>query len=70
VHTTSLLAYLVVLICCHSHEIGLRENVGPERTVGEFEDIVGPDDVEAGLVLVHGVQDGLQTERASGEHRL
>lgn len=53
------LTHLVVLIGCHSHELGLREDVGPKGAVGELQDVVGPHYVEPGLVLVHGVQDGL-----------
>ena len=54
-------AHLVILIRGHRHEVGLREHVGPERGVGELQDVVGPHDVEPGLVLVHGVQDSLET---------
>lgn len=53
------LTHLVVLICCHSHELGLGEHVRPEGAVGKLQDVVGPHYVEPGLVLVHGVQDRL-----------
>ena len=51
--------YLVVLVGSDGDEVGLGEHVGAEGAVGQLEDVVGPDDVEPGLVLVHGVQDGL-----------
>lgn len=46
-------SHLVVLIGRHSHEFRLREHVGPEGAVGQFQDVVGPHYVESGLVLVH-----------------
>lgn len=52
-------AHLVVLVRCHRHELGFREHVGSEGAVGQLQDVVGPHYVEPGLVLVHGVQDGL-----------
>lgn len=51
--------YLVVLVGSDGDEVGLGEHVGAEGAVGQLEDVVGPDYVEPGLVLVHGVQDGL-----------
>lgn len=51
--------YLVILVSGDSDEVGLGEHVGAERAVGQLEDVVGPNYVEPGLVLVHGVQDGL-----------
>lgn len=52
-------AHLVVLVRCHGHELRLREDVGPEGTVGQLQDVVGPHYVEPGLVLVHRVEDCL-----------
>lgn len=52
--------YLLVLVGCDCHELGLREDVGPEGAAGELQHVVGLDDVKSGLVSVHGVQDGLQ----------
>lgn len=51
--------YLIVLVGGDGDEVGLGEHVGAEGAVGQLEDVVGPDYVEPGLVLVHGVQDGL-----------
>lgn len=51
--------YLVVLVGGDGDEVGLGEHVGAESAVGQLEDVVGPHDVEAGLVFVLGVQDGL-----------
>ena len=53
-------AHLVVLVGGDRDEVGLGEHVGAERAVGQLQDVVGSHDVEARLVLVHGVQDGLQ----------
>lgn len=52
--------HLVVLIRRHGYEIRFRENVSPECAVRQLEDVVSPHNVEAGLILVHGVEDGLQ----------
>lgn len=52
-------AHLVVLVGCDGDEVGLREHVSAEGAVGQLQDVVGSHDVEARLVLVHGVQDGL-----------
>ena len=38
------------------------EDVGPEGGVGELEDVAGPHQVEPRLVLVHWVQNGLETK--------
>ena len=38
------------------------EDISPEGGVGELEDVAGPHQVEPGLVLVHRVQDRLQSE--------
>lgn len=51
---------LLVLVGCDCHELGLGEDVGPEGAAWELQHGVGFDDVESGLVSVHGVQDGLQ----------
>lgn len=51
--------YLVILVGGDGDEVGLGEHVGAEGAVGQLEDVVGPDYVEPGLVLVHGVEDGL-----------
>lgn len=56
---TSRPAHLVILVGSDSNEVGLWEDVGAEGAVGELQDVVGSDDVEARLVFVHGVQDGL-----------
>lgn len=52
-------AHLVVLVGSDSYEVSLWEDVGTEGAVWELQDVIGSDDVEARLVLVHGVQDGL-----------
>lgn len=59
--------YLVVLVGGDGDEVGLGEHVGAEGAVGQLEDVVGPHDVEAGLVFVHGVQDDLGMGRRRGE---
>lgn len=59
--------HLVVLIRCHGHELGLGEHVGPEGAVGELQDVVGPNYVEPGLILVHGIQDGLEKNAHKSE---
>lgn len=60
-------AHLVVLVGRHRHELSLWEHVGSEGAVGQLQDVVGPHYVEPGLVLVHGVQDGLDqhTQRST-----
>ena len=54
------LCNLFILISRHANELGLFEDIRPEGGVGQLEDVVGPDEVEPGLVLVHGVQYSLQ----------
>ena len=51
---------LLVLIGRHSDELTLLEDVGPEGGVRQLEDVTGPHQVEPRLVLVHGVEDGLE----------
>ena len=53
------LSDLLILVGCHSYELGLLEDVRPEGGVGQLEDVAGPHQVEPRLVLVHGVEDGL-----------
>lgn len=53
-------AHLVVLVRRHGYEIRFGENVSPERAIRQLEDVVSPHNVEAGLILVHGVEYGLQ----------
>ena len=52
--------YLFVLVGSDRQELRLLEHVCPEGGVGQLQDVVGPNEVEAGLVLVHGVQDRLE----------
>lgn len=52
-------AHLIVLVGSDRDEVGLREHVGAEGAVGQLQDVVGSHNVEARLVLVHGVQNGL-----------
>lgn len=55
-------AHPVVLVSRHRHELGLGEAEGLEVLVGEALAVpsgVHEDDVEAGLVAVHGVEDDL-----------
>ena len=54
------LCNLFILISRHANKLGLFEDVGSEGGVGQLEDVVGTDEVEPWLVLVHRVQDGLQ----------
>ena len=58
---------LLVLVGCDGDELGLLEHVRPERRVRELEDVVGPDKVKPGLVLVHRIQDGLEGENGKTE---
>lgn len=53
--------YLVVLVRCYCNEGCLREDVGAESRVFGTKAVVliGLDDVEAGLVFVHGVENYL-----------
>lgn len=53
-------AYLVILISSHGNEIRFGENISPEGTVRELENIVGPHNVKPRLIFVHGVKYGLQ----------
>jgi len=55
--------YLFILVCGDGDELGFLEDVGSEGAVGQLEDVVGPDQVEPRLVLVHRVQDRLQQSR-------
>lgn len=52
-------AHLVILVGSDGDEVSLWEDIGAEGTVRELQDVIGSHDVEARLVLVHGVQDGL-----------
>lgn len=52
--------YLIILVCRHSDEFGLREQVRPKCTIGKFQDVIGSHNVEPGLVFVHGVQYSLR----------
>ena len=54
--------YLFVLIGRDGDKLCLLEDVGPEGGVGQLEDVVGPDQVEPGLVLVHRVEYGLEKD--------
>ena len=56
----TLITHLLVLVGGDGDELGLLEDVRPERGVGQLDDVVGSDEVKSRLVLVHRVQDGLQ----------
>ena len=43
------------------HGVDYLEDVSPEGGVGELKDVAGPHQVEPRLVLVHRVQDRLQS---------
>ena len=64
------LCNLFILISRHADELGLFEDVRPEGGVGQLEDVVGADQVEPGLILVHGVQDGLQLNKGLSKPRV
>ncbi len=51
--------HLFVLVGCDGDELTLLEDVRPERGVGQLHDVAGADQVKAGLILVHRVEDGL-----------
>lgn len=57
---SNICAYLVILIRSHGNEIRFRENISPEGTVREFENIVGPHNVKPRLIFVHRVKYSLQ----------
>ena len=44
---------LLILIGSHSNELRLLEHVRPEGGVGQLQDVIGSDQVEPRLVLVH-----------------
>ncbi len=52
--------YLFILVGRDRDELRLLEHISPEGGVGQLEDVVGPDQVEPRLVLVHRVENGLQ----------
>ena len=51
--------HLLVLVGGDCDELGLTEEERVEATVGQLEDVVGANQVEARLVLVHRVQNRL-----------
>ncbi len=58
--------YQLVLVCCDGHEIRLREDKCFEFFGLQFRDVQlsvvrVPDDVDSRLVLVHGVENYLET---------
>ena len=57
------LNYLFILVSSDRDELCLLEYVSPESRVGKLHDVVGTDQVETRLVLVHRVQDGLKTNK-------
>jgi hypothetical protein len=52
-------SYLFVLVGSDCNKFGLLENIRSKGGVGQFEDVIGPDEVEPGLVFVHRVEDRL-----------
>ena len=52
--------YLFILVSCDCNELGFLEDVSAERRVGKLHDVVGADQVETRLILVHRVQDCLK----------
>ena len=58
----AIFSYLLILISRHRNELRLLEDVGSELAVGKLEDVIGSHQVKTRLVLMHGVEDGLQTE--------
>ena len=64
-HTTShhknpFLSNLFVLVCSDSDEFGFFEYEGFEGTIWKLHDVITSDEVESGLVFLHGVQDCLR----------
>lgn len=64
--------HLLVLICCHCHELSLGEEVSAEPVAnllvyGEGLVCLGLDDVDPWLILVHGVKNKLEAERRERE---
>ena len=55
---------LFVLVGSDGDELGLLEDEGAERAVRQLQDVVGHHEVEAGLVLVHRVQDRLEKKQS------
>ena len=60
---------LLVLVGRDGDELRLLEHVGAEGAPGQLQHVVGADDVEARLVLVHRIQDGLLETRSGGGGR-
>ena len=57
------LGNLFVLVRRHADELGLFEDVSPERRVGQLHDVRGADQVKARLVFVHRIENRLKKER-------
>ena len=55
------LGNLLVLVGGDPDELALLEDIGSEGGVGQLHDVAGPHQVEPGLVLVHRVQNRLET---------
>ena len=51
---------LFVLVGSNSDELGLFEDEGTKSAVGNLEDVVCSNQMEARLIFMHGVQDRLQ----------
>ena len=68
----SLASHLLVLISGDGHELGFAKYVCAEAVVSLLESdgllVVGLDDVDSRLVLVHGVEDELETKEWKRSH--
>lgn len=53
------MGYLVILVGSHGNEFRFREQVCAKCTIRQLQNIIGSDDVEPGLVLMHRVEYGL-----------
>lgn len=54
-HTIKAVTHLVILIGSDGYEICFWKHIRPERTVGQLQYVVGPDNMKPGLVFVHRV---------------
>ena len=65
------LSHLFVLVGGDTDEDRLDKDKGPELAPGKLENVVGLDDVETRLVLVHRIQYGLlKKEKKKGEENI
>ena len=62
----ALSSYLLVLVRSYGDELSFLEHEGAKVAVGQAHQLVGSHQVEARLVFVHRVEDGLLRENSGG----